>query len=449
MNRSSGFENSSYFSPLYFQMNPSNKIGWKTAAGLVVANMVGTGVFTSLGFQVADIQSTWSIIVLWILGGVLALIGALVYAELGTHFRQSGGDYIFLSRTIHPAAGYLYAWVSLTVGFSAPVAIAAMAMVQYWQPLIGQGASMGLGMGSIVLMGLFHSFSVRRSGMVQNLLTLVKLAFVLALIVLGWIFAPTEGHTGIDFSSSWSSELFMPGFAVSLVYVFYAYTGWNSAAYIVEEIDHPRKSLPVALISATCLVMLLYVLLQLVFLRHAPIEQLAGQVQVATISFGNLFGSKGIFWVSLFIGIQLVATISGYTWVGPRITNAMAKEFRFWKPLAVTNAKGIPVRAIWFNTVIALVLMFSGSFEKVMLYAGFVLQLMGTLTIAASLKIKTRAGFQSPWRPWLQVVYILFSLWVMGLMLYDRPMESLLGMGIMVMGYLVFLLDKKSTPSPP
>ncbi|MCH6233318.1 APC family permease [Cognataquiflexum rubidum] len=425
-------------------MRIKNKIGWKTASGLVIANMIGTGVFTSLGFQVADSQNTWSIIILWLIGGMMAFIGAFVYAELGTHFKQSGGDYIFLSRTIHPAAGYLYAWISLTVGFSAPIAIAAMAMVKYWEPLIGFQNSQAIGMAAIVMMGLFHSFSVHHSGLVNNILTGIKLLFVFALLGLGFGYATVLSESSFDFSSAWKGEIFAPGFAVSLIYVFYAYTGWNSAAYIVEEIDQPRKNLPNALISATFLVMFVYILLQLVFLKHASIAQLEGKVQVATLALGNLFGTQGVFWVSFFIGIQLIATISGYTWVGPRITNAMAKEYAFWKPLAIVNKNGIPVRAIWFNTGVSLLLMFSGSFESILLYAGFVLQVMGTLTIAASLRLKSRSGFKSPFRPYLQYIYILFSLWVMVFMVYDRPKESLFGLGIIFVGYVLFLLDRKT-----
>ena len=424
-------------------MNRSDKIGWKTATGLVVANMIGTGVFTSLGFQVAESQNTWSIILLWLIGGMMALIGALVYAELGTHFKKSGGDYIFLSRTINPSVGYLYAWISLTIGFPAPVAIASMAMVQYWRPLIGPELSLGIGLVSILAMSIFHSFSVHQSGRVQNILTAIKLIFVFSLIVIGIFWASTLSGPFYDFTPSWKGEILRPGFAVSLIYVFYAYTGWNSAAYIVEEIDQPRKNLPRALIFATLLVMVVYVLLQLIFLKHASIDQLSGKVEVATLAFGNIFGNQGIFWVSLFIGIQLIATISGYTWVGPRITNAMAKEFKMWKPLAKTNKNGIPVRAVWFNTIVSFVLMLTGSFEMVLLYVGFVLQLMGTFTITSSLLVKKTEGFRSPLKPWLQIVYIIFSVWVMVFMFYDRPKESLIGVGIIIIGFILFLFDSK------
>jgi APA family basic amino acid/polyamine antiporter len=419
----------------------SKQISWKTAAGIVVANMIGTGVFTSLGFQLAVVQNTWTILLLWTFGGIMALLGALVYAELGTHFRRTGGDYIFLSETIHPLVGYLYAWVSLVVGFSAPISIAAMAMNNYLSPVVGETQLPGLIF--LVLIPAVHIFSVSSSAKFQNGMTILKIIFVLALIGLGVAFGSNIESPALNFSDSWKEEILLPGFAVSLIYVFYAYTGWNSAAYIIEEVDQPRKNLPKALIGATLLVMVIYVLLQLVLLKHASISQLSGQVQVADIAFGNLFGPNGALWVSLFIGIQLIATISGYAWVGPRVTYAMAKDYTLWKPLAKVNAKNIPVRAIILNTCISLVLFVTGSFEQIMLYAGFILQLMSTVTVYSSLKIKKQEGFKTPFKPLPQLIYLGFSIALMGYLLVDRPVESLAGIGILLLGWGVYALDKK------
>lgn len=420
----------------------TSKISWKTAAGLVIANMIGTGVFTSLGFQLAEVQNTWSILFLWIIGGLMALIGAFTYAELGTHFHKTGGDYIFLSEAIHPSIGYLYAWVSLTVGFSAPIAIAAMAMNGYLSPIFGESIYPGLFF--LLAVPIAHVFSVSRSAQFQDFLTLIKVAFVLFLIFVGIYQVPALETSSFNFSDSWKNEVIMPGFAVSLIYVFYAYTGWNSAAYIIEEVDHPKKNLPKALIWATFSVMVVYVLLQLVFLKHASISQLSGKVEVADIAFGNIFGPAGALWVSFFIGVQLIATISGYSWVGPRITYAMARDFKLWKPLSKVNSNGIPVRAILVNTGISLILFLSGSFEQIMLYAGFVLQLMGTITVFSSLKIKDQKGFKSPLKPWIQVIYIVFSTGVMAYLFWDRPWESVAGLGIVALGLLIFLFDKKT-----
>lgn len=414
---------------------------------LVVACMIGTGVFTSLGFQLMDVKNTYSIIILWVLGGIFALIGAFTYAELGTHFKESGGDYIFLSRIFHPFVGYLYAWTSLCVGFSAPIGIAAMAMISYLEPINPSIFNTWFGIAIIIILTSVHSISIKRSGQVQDITTYIKVAFVIAFIVIGFWVSPS-GENAILLDDSWQKELFLPGFAVSLIYVTYAYTGWNSAAYIIDEIREPIKNLPKALILGTILVTIIYVLLQLVLLKHASVDQLSGQVEVATISFSNLFGDRGVLWIGVFIGIQLIATISGYLWVGSRIIYAMAEEHPLWSKLVYKNKLDIPTRALWIQAVIAIALTLTGTFEQVLLYASFVLQLMGTLTIASLLWVKRKSGtFISPGRPYLQMVYILFSVWVLGYMFIEQPMESLMGLGIVAVGAISYFIRPKPNSS--
>ncbi len=418
---------------------PMQKISWKTAAGLVIANMVGTGVFTSLGYQLTDVQNTWSILLLWVIGGGLALIGALIYAELGTHFIESGGDYIFLSRIFHPFAGYLYAWVSLTVGFTAPIAISAMAMTAYLSPIHESLFTDWFGITVILILTAIHTVSLGQSSRFQNASTLLKLAFVLLLIGLGFAYTPIAGNA-LEWSSAWQGEILLPGFAVALIYVTYAYTGWNAAAYIVEEIDDPRRHLPRALIGATVLVTLLYVLLQVVMLRQASADQLSGKVEVATIAFHNLFPQASV-WVSVCIALQLLATISGYLWVGSRIIYAMSTEHALWSFLYHKNRNGIPTRALWMQAGISILLTLTGSFELVLLYASFTLQLMGTLTVSSIFWLKRKPGtFQAPARYLLAGIFILFSVWVLGFMLWERPTESLIGLGLVGLGGLSYFV---------
>jgi len=423
---------------------PNQKIGWFTAMWLVVACMIGTGVFTSLGFQIVEIKNTWSIVLLWVIGGVLAIIGAFTYAELGTHFKESGGDYVFLSRIFHPFVGYLYAWTSLCVGFSAPIAIAAMAMIRYMGPIYPDLFNQWFGIGVIVLLTFLHSFSIRKSGRLQDVTTWIKMAFVLILITIGFNIAPSESNA-LLYDSSWREEITLPAFAVALIYVTYAYTGWNSAAYIVDEIDDPVRNLPRALICGTTIVVILYVLIQLVLLRHASADQLAGQVEVVNVAFGNILDANWAIWISVFIGVQLIATISGYLWIGSRIIYAMADEHPLWTKLVYKNKLGVPTRALWIQAIIAIGLTLTGTFEQIMLYASFVLQLMGTLTVASLLWVKRKEGtFRSPWRPFLQIVFILFSVWVLGFMLIEQPYESLMGIGIVVIGAITYFIRPSS-----
>ncbi|MCY4217501.1 MAG: amino acid permease [Flavobacteriaceae bacterium] len=418
-----------------------NKIGWKTAVGLVISNMIGTGVFTSLGYQLVDVQNTWSIVFIWIIGGLLALIGAFTYAELGTNFDESGGDYIFLSKLLHPLAGYLYAWISVTVGFTAPIAISVMAMKSYLNPINPAIFNDWFGIFIILALAAVHSFSVGQSGKFQNISTIVKLAFVLILIAVGFYFIPTV-DTALNFTNSWKSELWLPGFAISLLYVTYAYTGWNAAAYIVEEIRDPRRNLPKALLTGTILVTVFYVLLQIVFLRHASVNQMSGKVEIAFISFTNLLGPSGGRWISYFIAIQLIATVSGYLWIGSRITSAMAKDYSLWKPIGIKNKNTIPVRALWLQALISVILVITGTFEQVLLYASFVLQLMGTLTVTSIFWLKGRKeAFKSPLKPFLQIAFILFSIWILSYMLYERPHESLIGLLFVGTGLITYFIS--------
>ena len=414
---------------------------------LVIANMVGTGVFTSLGYQLLDVQNTFSIILLWVIGGFLALFGAFSYAQLGTHFKESGGDYIYLSRIFHPILGYLTSWASLVVGFSAPVAIAAIAMTDYLAPF-GINGNKWLAVGIITLTGLMHSFSIKQSERFQNITTVFKVVFIFLLLAIGFHFTTNEASNSILLTSSWTSEISTPGFAVSLVYVTYAYTGWNAAAYIVGEIRDVKKSLPKALIGGTLFVTVLYVLLQIVFLRHASAAQLQGKVEVATVAFSNILGEDGSRWVSFFIALQLIATISAYIWIGSRVTHAMSREHSLWKPLRKLSPLGIPIRTIWLHVGISVALALTGTFEQIVLYTGFILQLMGTLVVASVLFLKKKPeSFQSPFYPWAQYIFIAFSVWILAYTLYDKPVESLIGIGIIAAGLLTWLFNKPEQPA--
>lgn len=410
--------------------------------------MIGTGVYTSLGFQLSAVQNTWSILLLWLAGGLMALFGAFAYAELGTHFKESGGDYIYLSRVFHPILGYLSAWAGLTVGFSAPVSLAAMAFTKYLAPF-GLRDNVWLAIAVIVLIGLMHSFTLRHSSRLQNISTLVKVLFILCLIFLGF-FISTGKQTALNFSSSWQSEILKPGFAVSMVFVAFAYTGWNAAAYVADEIHIPKKNIPRSLIGSTLFVAIIYILFQFVLLKNASVRQMVGKEDVTFVSFDNLLGTAGGKWVSVFIAIQLIATISSYLWVGPRVTWAMARENKLWRPLARKNKHGIPVAAVWLHVAISIALALSGSFEKILLYAGFVLQLMASLTVASSLFIRNRqpGTFQTPLKPVLQVIFLLFNTWVLIFTLYSRPVESLIGIGILLMGLLIYFFDKPQNNGP-
>lgn len=420
-----------------------SKIGWKTAAALVISNMIGTGVFTSLGYQISDLKNTTSILLLWSIGGILALMGAFIYSELASKFKQSGGDYIYLSRTFHPLFGYLSSWISLFVGFSAPISLAALAMGKYLN-IFGFDLGKEFAIAMILIVAIFQSFSLNLSSKFQNIFTILKVVFIIFLIAIGFYYTPAVQPNAILFDSSWKGELLLPAFATSLVYVTFAYTGWNSASYIVEEINQPKKNLPKALFIGVIFVTISYVLLNYVFLKHASAAALSGQENVANISFANLLGNN-VKWVSCFIALQLIATISGYLWIGSRLTQATARENKLWSFMAKENKNRIPVRAIWVHTAISILLIFSGDFEVIFTYTSFVLQILATLAVCTAFFIKQDelTIIKSKFFYVLPALFLAFSLYICYFVLMQKPKESLFGLGIIALGIILFYFDKR------
>ena len=316
-----------------------------TASAIAVADMVGIGVFTSLGFQLVDITSAFSIIVLWVVGGVVALCGALSYGELAAALPRSGGEYNFLSRIYRPAIGFMAGWLSATVGFAAPIALAAIAFGAYFNGVApGIASPLWLGIGAVWIIGLVHLTGVRHSSRFQNISTIAKVVLIVAFIVAGFatgnpepiFFAPSS----IDLHHITSAP-----FAIGLVFVMYSYSGWNAQTYIMGEIHDPKCTVPRSLFIATFIVLLLYLGLNIVFLYTTPMEKMAGQIEVALVAGKHIFGENGGRIVGALICAGLVSTISAMTWIGPRVTKAMGEDIPLFAIFARENANGVPAAA--------------------------------------------------------------------------------------------------------
>lgn len=420
-------------------MSQPNAIGWKTATAIVIANMIGTGVFTSLGFQLVETTNTWSILLLWGLGAIMAICGAFSYAELGTHLVRSGGEYNFLSKTYHPLVGYLSGWVSLTVGFAAPVALAAMALGEYVGRYIGI-SSLSLACFIILGISVVHSISLNTSSRIQNTTTLIKVILILIFIFGGFLIIPEE--SGFDWGNNWQNEITTPAFAVSFVYVTFSYTGWNAAAYIIDEIRDVQRNLPIALLTGTLVVSTIYIFLNLVFLRQSSVQDLAGQLEVGQVVAISMFGERGGALISGSIGLMLISSISAMVWAGPRVIQVIAEDHQLWKVFATKNTEAIPIKAVWLQTTITLLLVFTGTFEQVLIYSGFILQFVSALAVGAIFILrkekKGKNGFKSPLYPIPQVIFITLSIWVLGYLLFAQPFETSLGILNLVIGSLTY-----------
>ena len=423
-------------------MANKNSIGFPTATAIVIANMIGAGIFTSLGFQLVTTVNTWSIAILWCLGALMALCGALSYAEIATYWSRSGGEYHFLSKAFHPLLGYLSGWVSLSIGFSAPIALSGMALGAYVAPYLGI-SDMVLAIFTILIISFFHSISIKRSSIFQNSTTLLKLILILVIIYFG--LSRTPESNAFLFDKSWKQELLLPAFAVSFVYVTFSYSGWNAAAYIVDEIRDVRKNLPRALLLGTLVVSLLYLLLNFVFLRQNALEAIQGHLEIGQLTAISIFGERGGELISFAIALMLISSISAMVWAGPRVTQVMAEDHRLWRWFATKTKGNVPLRAIWLQTAITLLLLFTGTFEQVMIYSGFVLQLFAALAVASVFVVRRRKtgnnGFRSPFFPVPQLIFLILSIWVLVYLVFAQPLETGLGLLNLLVGFLVYRLD--------
>src|SRR5213080_872618 len=266
---------------------PQRTIGFVTASSIVIANIIGTGIFTSLGFQLVDIQSGFPLLMLWIIGGLTALCGALCYSELSAALPRSGGEYHFLSQIYHPALGFMAGFVSATVGFAAPIALAAMAFGKYLNGILG-GSPVLLSFAVVWVVALFHLKNLRVGSAFQNSFTVVKLLLVGAFIIAGFFVQPKQPINFLPEPGD-AVTIFGAPFAVALVYVMYSYSGWNAAAYVTGEIKRPEKNVPRSLFVGTGVVIIIYVLVNAVFLATTPIGELKGQLEVALIAGKYIF----------------------------------------------------------------------------------------------------------------------------------------------------------------
>jgi len=419
------------------------------ASAVIIANMIGTGVFTSLGYQLADLKSGFVLIMLWVVGGITAVCGALTYAELGAALPRSGGEYNFLSRIFHPAVGFVSGWISASIGFAAPVALAALTFGSYLSAAVPALPPTGLAVAMIVVVTLAHTGRRRRSSNFQSIFTATKITLITAFCLLCWAkvghaqpvhFAPVAGDGALLLSGA---------FAVSLIYVNYAYTGWNSVTYLISEIDDAQRNLPRILISSTLIVMLLYVALNFTFLLVAPMSELEGKTEVGYIAAQHVFGATGASAISFVLSLLLISTVSAMTIAGPRVLQVIGEDYALFGKLARKNEDGIPALAIYVQSAVALVFVLVSSFQSILFFSGFVLSLntMGTVIGAFVLRWR-QPDLPRPYRMWLYplpaLIFLALTLWSLVYIARSQPKEALLAAALIAVGATVYLLARRS-----
>lgn len=421
-----------------------------SATIIVIANMIGTGVFTTLGLQLDSLHSPFAVLVLWVLGGVGAFCGAQCYGELGAMMPRSGGEYTYLSRIYHPAVGFLSGWVSIVAGFAAPIALAAIALGEYAGALFPEIDKTVIAVAAIVILSIVHLTDVTWGCRLQNLVTAVKILLIVSLILCGFFLARHQDITLLPAAGELKA-VFSPAFAISLVYVFYAYSGWNASSYVAGEISRPERNLPLSLFLGASLVSLGYVLLNFIFLYTVPVSELAGKIDVGYLSAKAIFGPRGGTLMTLLICLALFSSLSSLIMVGPRVAQTMSEDTGVLGVLAKKNRRGAPAYAIVFQSAVALVLTLTATFDWVLTYVGFTLALFASMTVMGVFVLRVRKpDAPRPFKTWgypvTPAIFLLLYGWMLCYLFIDRPLPAIFGLLTVASGVLLYKLLGAARP---
>ncbi len=442
------------------QQKLERKLGLFPVTNIVIANIIGAGIFTTTGYLMGYLNHPLVMLMLWVAGGIIAFCGALAFGELGAAFPEAGGEYMFISKLFNPLWGFLSGWLSLIVGFSAPIAASAIGFSKYfirafpnfqnhvflYDVLSSEHFSRLVAIFIILIFTFIHSRNIIFGARVQNGLTALKIILVLGLIIAG--FAAGEG----SFQDVRQAQAFQLNFenwkavGLSLMFIMFAYSGWNSATYIGSEIRNPQKTIPRSLFISTGLVMVLYVGLNLFFIYAIPANKMLNEPEIGGIAAGLAFGAMAETIISLLISFALFSSLSAFIILGPRVYYRMAKDGLFFRSLAAVHPKNkVPVNAIYLQCFLAIVMVLSGTFEQIIIYMGFSLGLFPILAVAGVFRLRKRGigEIRLPGFPVVHIVFIVSGLAMLLLAYFERPLESTVAVFTALSGIPVYYWFKR------
>lgn len=422
--------------------------GLITLSALVITGMIGSGVFTTSGFALDSLGSPRAVLAAWAVAGVIATCGAVAFGALAMRMPESGGEYLYLSRAVHPFAGFLAGIVSLTAGFSGSVALAALACERYLGPLLPLPAWLpphGIAAAVVLTCGLGHATASSLAVRANTLIVLLKITAIFTLIGFGYVaLAGRSEATAVDITSSLS----LGSFASTVMWISFSYAGFNQAVYVASEARQPQRTVPAALLIGTVLTTVIYLLLNDVFLRSADVATLAGRPEVAALAAAALGGQSFEGWMRLAIGMSTFSAVAGMMMAGPRVSASMARDGVF--PQVFTGPHGIS-RAAMLQTALALILVYQASILDLLNYLGVTLSLFSAFAVTTLFLPTHRANREG--RPPLKAMvlgaaglYVLTTFGFVILMTLHEPRHLLGTLATIILGGLAWLLVRHRPP---
>ncbi len=427
-------------------MSPKSRaLGLWTLVALVIGNMIGAGVFTTAGFALGALGSPFQVLAAWLIGGLLALCGALSYGALARLMPESAGEYLYLSRIIHPGVGFVAGWISLLAGFTAAIAYAALTFAAYAMP--GADTSLApdlLATAVIVVAVLLHALRVRHGATVQNIAVALKLLLIVGFCLFATLGAGVSSWQGLAEvrDHAWQAPPFaVAPFAQTLMWISFSYAGFNAAVYLAGEVPAARTRVPSALIVGTALTMLAYLWLNAVFLLAPPIAHVAHREDVAAVAAVAVGGEAMADAVRFLIALALLTSVSAMVMAGPRVYARMAEDGLF--PQALRLRGEAPTAAVVMQGVLAIIVVWIAGIRELLSYLGFTLGLSSAATVAALFVAIRRGpdrGAALPGYPWAPMIFVLSTLTFAALAATVNPWEMVAALATVASGALLYWL---------
>ena len=440
-------------------------LGPLDGAAIVVSNVVGGGIFIVPVLVAQSVPNAWGMLSIWLAGGVLAFAGAMAYAELATVYPRAGGEYIYLNEAFGPRAGFLTGWTSFVAGFSGAIAASSVGLASYlgrFVPAAGDVSTLlelntGLvtftvspqavvAITAIVGLSVIHVIGLKPGRFVQNILAALKVLLLIAFVVIGF----SIGKGEIENFSSDGGTVLPSSWAMALIPVMFSYSGWNAAAYVAEEMREPERNVPLALGIGTVTVVVIYLLLNMLYIYAMPINELAlVDVRVVDAAADRLFSESVAIPLAAASVIMIAASISAMVLAGPRVYYAMARDRQFFSSLARvhptfrTPAVAILAQAFW-----ASILVLTGTFDQLVEYTGFAVVLFAGVAVTALFVIRRRdPNAKRPFRAWgypfAPLVFVVASFLMVLNAIWRTPVTSLFGLAIILLGIPVFMFFQR------
>ena len=443
------------------------QLGLFDAVMLIVGNIIGIGIFVTTGEIAQSISSPGGILLIWLLGGLLALAGALSLAELAASLPYSGGDYIYLREAYGSLTGFLSGWSSFLVTFSGSIALLAVvftAFLSFFFPALSEdrflfsqdllgfsfrlSAAQCFSILTVLLLSSIHYIGVAMGAFLQNILTVLKIGALAAIILLGvFLGKGSMSHFSPFFDLGKMTNLSQFGFA--FIPVIFTYAGWNAVTYMAGEVREPERNLPAALLWATLLVIPLYLAINAVYFYAVPVGEMHGAIRVSELATTALFGRQTSAWITAIITVSVLGALNVTIMIGPRVYFAMAHDGLFFQSLTRVHARfHTPSNAIVLQAVWSSLLILTGTFGFLLNYVSFVITIFSTLAVTAVLALRIkRPELRRPYRVWgyptMPILFILANLGIALATLWEKPVDALWGVGIVGLGIPAYLFWQK------